>query len=116
MSHSLPRREFLKAGAALTALNILPSTANAASPNSKLRTAHIGVGGMGASDLRSVSSHTNVEVAALCDVDLNMLNKTKEQHGNRNVRLELFNAIQNAFVTVLKFLAPEVMPRIQSPG
>jgi len=37
---------------------------------------------MGASDLRSVSSHTNVEVAALCDVDLNMLNKTKEQHSH----------------------------------
>ena len=37
--------------------------------NSKLRTAHIGVGGMGNSDLKSIMSHAEVEVAALVDVD-----------------------------------------------
>lgn len=80
MSHNLQRREFLKAGAALAAFNILPAGARAVSPNGKLRTAHIGVGGMGGADLSSISSHAKVEVAALCDVDLNRLNSAKEKH------------------------------------
>jgi predicted dehydrogenase len=35
----------------------------------RLRTAHIGVGGMGAADLGSIASHQSVDVVALCDVD-----------------------------------------------
>ncbi|MFK8008830.1 MAG: Gfo/Idh/MocA family protein [Saprospiraceae bacterium] len=35
----------------------------------RIRTAHIGVGGMGAEDLKAISSHAFVEVVALCDVD-----------------------------------------------
>ena len=63
MTYNFHRRDFLKASAAIAAFNILPSGAYSASPNGKLRTAHIGVGGMGGSDLRSVSSHAKVEVA-----------------------------------------------------
>ena len=51
-----------------------------AAPNSKLRTAHIGVGGMGGADLGSIASHAKVEVAALCDVDANTLNAAKAGH------------------------------------
>lgn len=80
MSKHIQRRDFLKASAAIGAFNILPCAAGAFSPNSKLRTAHIGVGGMGASDLRSVSSHSKVEVAALCDVDLKRLDEAKSKH------------------------------------
>lgn len=79
MNHHLHRREFLKASTAFTAFNILRSESSA-SPNDKLRTAHVGVGGMGAGDLKSVSSHPRVEVAALCDVDLERLNKAHEGH------------------------------------
>ena len=82
MSHSIRRREFLQAGAAFTTVSLLSPGAYALSPNGKLRTAHIGSGGMGGSDLRSVSSHPNVEVAALCDVDLNKLNQAKAKHPN----------------------------------
>ena len=80
MNHNLPRRDLLKAGAAFAALNLLSSGARAVSPGGKLRTAHIGTGGMGGADLRSVSSHPAVEVAALCDVDLGRLSKAKAQH------------------------------------
>ena len=36
---------------------------------SNLRTAHIGVGGMGMEDLKAMASHSKVIVTALCDVD-----------------------------------------------
>ncbi|WP_396159696.1 Gfo/Idh/MocA family protein, partial [Flavobacterium sp.] len=47
-----------------------------------MRTAHIGVGGMGGSDLGSIASHSMVEVAALCDVDSTRLVKAQEKHPN----------------------------------
>ena len=80
MSRNLRRRDFLKAGAALAAFPALSSSAGAALANSKLRTAHIGVGGMGGADLKSISSHSQVEVTALCDVDLKKLNKASGIH------------------------------------
>jgi predicted dehydrogenase len=51
--------------------------ARAVSPLDKLRTAHVGVGGMGAADLGSIASHARVEVAALCDVDRNHLDQAR---------------------------------------
>ena len=41
----------------------------------KLRTAHIGVGGMGGADLKSIASHPDVVVVGLCDVDANAIAK-----------------------------------------
>jgi predicted dehydrogenase len=46
----------------------------------RLRLASIGVGGMGSADLQSLSSHQNVDVVALCDVDSNNLNAAAQQH------------------------------------
>lgn len=69
MTHRLIRRDFLRTGAALLALGMAGRRAVAVDANSKLRTAHIGVGGMGGADLGSIASHGSVEVAALCDVD-----------------------------------------------
>ena len=80
MSNNLQRRDFLKASATFAAFNILPSGAKAVSPSGKLRTAHIGVGGMGGADLRSISSHPKVEVAGLCDIDINRLNAAQKLH------------------------------------
>ena len=48
----------------------------------RLRTAHIGVGNMGAEDLRDISSHAKVDVVALCDVDANNLAVAKKLHPN----------------------------------
>jgi predicted dehydrogenase len=80
MKHALRRRDFLKAGTALVTFNILSSGARAVSPNGKLQTAHIGVGGMGAGDLGAISSHAKVEVAALCDVDETRLAAAAAKH------------------------------------
>jgi predicted dehydrogenase len=59
----------MKNTAALASAAILPSSVWALAKDDKIRTAHIGVGGMGAADLQSITSHPSVEVAALCDVD-----------------------------------------------
>jgi predicted dehydrogenase len=80
MTHAIQRREFLKTTAAVTAFGLLPTAARGAWANEKLRTAHIGVGGMGAGDLGAVSSHRQVEVAALCDVDANRLKEAHAKH------------------------------------
>lgn len=65
----MKRRDFLKSATAFASITMLPSSVWALIRNGKLRTAHIGVGGMGLSDLKSIASHPMVEVTALCDVD-----------------------------------------------
>ncbi len=81
----MKRRSFIKNAAALASVTILPSSAWALAKNGKLRTAHIGVGGMGGSDLKSISSHNMIEVTALCDVDTNSLAAAKKLHPNAKV-------------------------------
>jgi len=78
----MKRRSFIKNSAALASLSILPSSVWALAKNQKLRTAHIGVSGMGAEDLESIASHAMVEVVALCDVDSNALEAAKKLHPN----------------------------------
>lgn len=80
MPQIIQRREFLKFSAAFAGFAVLPSSVRAFSPNEKLRTAHVGVGGKGRSDLSSMASHAGVEVAALCDVDSSTLAKESEKH------------------------------------
>lgn len=49
---------------------LLPTTAWTKQANMKqIRTAHIGVGNMGLEDLKTIASHKDVVVTALCDVD-----------------------------------------------
>jgi len=81
----MKRRNFLKNSGALASLTLLPSSVWALAQDSKLRTAHIGVGGMGAADLASISSHNLVEVTALCDVDSANLAAAKLLHPNARV-------------------------------
>ncbi len=75
------RRTFLQGTTALAAVSLFPHKLRT-SANEKLRTVHIGVGGMGNSDLGSIASHSGVEIAGLCDVDKNALGKAHEQFGN----------------------------------
>ena len=75
------RRSFLNQ--AVTTLTVSHVASQAfGSPNHKprLRLASIGVGGMGAADLQSLSSHQQVDVVALCDVDSNNLNAAAAKH------------------------------------
>ena len=76
--HRFTRRRFLQTtSASLLAAPWVTSGLLAASPNSKLRHAAIGVGGMGARDLERLASHPMIEITALCDVDQNHLNRAR---------------------------------------
>lgn len=84
----MKKREFLKtSGLGMLGLLASPSFLSSCSKgsNGKLRTAHIGVGNMGAEDLKAVSSHPQVDVVALCDVDANNLSAAHELHPNARV-------------------------------
>ncbi len=74
------RRGFLQAAG--VALAAGPRAFSAVAANDKLNTAHIGVGGMGGGDLRSISSHSHVNVVALCDVDADRLATAAEKFPN----------------------------------
>jgi len=78
----MKRRQFLKNSAGLATVAFLPSCGSTFKipKNGRLRTAHIGVGGMGASDLGAISSHALVDVIALCDVDSINLGKAAALH------------------------------------
>ena len=67
------RRDFIKDSLALASLTILPLDMLSNEKKTMIRTAHIGVGGMGKADLEYISSHKNAEVVALCDVDSDIL-------------------------------------------
>lgn len=67
------KREFLKSTAILTSASLLPNSLWKLAKVDELRTAHIGVGGMGMEDLKAMASHKAVKVTALCDVDANRL-------------------------------------------
>ena len=69
------RRDFIKKSSAIGVSSLLPFNKNVFKMKAKIRTAHIGVGGMGLNDLKAISSHKNVLVTALCDVDSNLLNQ-----------------------------------------
>ena len=75
---NLNRRKFIQTSAALASITMLPSAVWGRVKNGKLRTAHIGVGGMGAADLKDIASHSMVEVTAICDVDTNSLAACKK--------------------------------------
>lgn len=54
-------------------------------PDGRVRTAHIGVANMGAADLNDISSHSQVDVVALCDVDAINLATARKKHPKARV-------------------------------
>lgn len=80
------KREFLKKGS-IGALGILiaPALLKGGVNKTRLRTAHIGLGGMGMADLKAIASHPAVEVAALCDVDAVNLSGARKLHKSARV-------------------------------
>ncbi|MBI1374995.1 MAG: gfo/Idh/MocA family oxidoreductase [Phycisphaera sp.] len=78
MTQPIQRRTFIKsiAVAGLTAPLLTPLVKGAAA-NEKLVHASIGVNGMGWGDLHSISSHSKVQIAAICDVDLERRKKAE---------------------------------------
>ena len=77
----MKKRDFLKKSAIIaSSVTFLPSSVWALTKKTHLRTAHIGVGGMGNADLRSIAAHELVRVTALCDVDAKNLAAAKKKH------------------------------------
>jgi predicted dehydrogenase len=100
----MKRRSFVKNAVAMASVSMLPASVWARIKNAKLRTAHIGVGGMGQADLNSIASHPHVEVTALCDVDSNALAAAKKLHPNARVFADyrkLFDAMANSIDAVV---------------
>ena len=79
----MKKRDFLKTSAIAASSVFLPKSLMSNEQSStKLRTAHIGVGGMGFEDLKAISSHEHVEIVGLCDVDSEALVKSKSRFPN----------------------------------
>jgi len=80
------RREFLKTGTRAAAIAAMPETLrawsagqNVAGANSRVRVAIVGLRGRGENHVRAYGSLPNVEIAALCDVDENVLSERLAQ-------------------------------------
>ena len=72
----MKKRNFLKTSLAAATTAFFPKTIMVmGKTKDRLRTAHIGVGGMGLNDLNSIASHPKVKIVALCDVDSNAIIK-----------------------------------------
>ncbi|MRX65669.1 Gfo/Idh/MocA family protein [Maribacter luteus] len=85
-AYNKERRDFVKKSSlGLLGMAIAPSLLGQIGPKNRLRTAHIGVGGMGNEDLKAIASHSLVDVTALCDVDSNNLAAAKKMHPNAKV-------------------------------
>jgi len=79
----MDRRDFVKkSGIGILGAALAPSFLGKLNADGRLRTAHIGLGGMGMADLDAISSHNLVDVVALCDVDSAALAKAKALHPN----------------------------------
>ena len=80
MTAKRTRREFVKQAAMAGA--VLPSIVGKAwgATPGKLRHAAIGVGRRGLIDLRSLDTHPDVEIVALCDVDQRYLAQAAQRH------------------------------------
>ncbi len=81
----MKRRDFLKNTTTFSSMTLLPSSVWKRIKIDSLRTAHIGVGGMGGADLESIASHKSVVVTALCDVDSKKLSKAQKLHSGAKV-------------------------------
>ncbi len=83
---SIKRREFVKQSAVLASVAFLPScNTNRQDTIQSLRTAHIGIGGMGKEDLSAIASHPRVSVTALCDVDSRALAEAQTMFPNAKI-------------------------------
>ncbi|MBM3892044.1 MAG: Gfo/Idh/MocA family oxidoreductase, partial [Verrucomicrobia bacterium] len=87
--HEMSRRSFLKGAATIAALSVVPRHVlggpGQTPPSGKLNIAGIGVGGMGASNLRNLEQEN---IVALCDVDLDYAARTIKLYPNAKVHTD----------------------------
>ena len=89
------KRAFLKRVAALSSCALLPTQGWSFTPHQRLRTAHIGVGNMGAADLKAISSHPQVDVVALCDVDAKNVAAAHKLHPKAKIYTDYRQLLQD---------------------
>ena len=65
-----------------------PESSRPKCPGGRVRTAHVGVGGMGKADLKAIASHPLVDVVALCDVDSKNLAAASKQYPNAKTYID----------------------------
>jgi predicted dehydrogenase len=101
----MKKREFIKTASLAIGASVLPlSTWSCAKPDQILRTAHIGIANMGLEDLKAISSHANVVVTALCDVDNNALKAASEMFPQAQIFSDyriMFDQISNQIDAVV---------------
>ncbi len=73
----MDRRHFVMSSAALAGTALAPRALGG--PNDRVRVAVVGVRGQGGSHIQAYGRMPNVEIAALCDIDSNVLNSRLEQ-------------------------------------
>jgi len=100
------KREFIKkSGLGTLSILLAPSfLKHGSTVQSRLRTAHIGLGMMGIEDLNAMSSHEFVDVVALCDVDANNLKAAHKLHPGARVfsdYREMLNAMRDEIDAVV---------------
>ncbi len=77
------RRSFLKTvGTAAIAAPFITRNLLAAPPSMRLRHASFGAAGMAWSDITQIAKCPNVDIVAICDVDLNRMGEAKKQFPN----------------------------------
>jgi predicted dehydrogenase len=77
------RRAFIKTlGATVAAAPFITSNLLAQPPGQRLRHASFGAAGMAWADLTQIANCKNVEIVAICDVDLNRMGDAKKQFPN----------------------------------
>jgi len=80
------RRQFLKTvGAAAMAAPFVTKNLLAQPPSRTLRHASFGAGGMAWSDLTEIANCPNVELVAVCDVDLNRTREARQRFPNAKI-------------------------------
>ena len=78
--HRPNRRSFLKTlGAATLAAPFITSNLFSAPPSRRVRHASFGASGMAWADLTSIANCPNVDIVAVCDVDLNRMTEAKKK-------------------------------------
>jgi predicted dehydrogenase len=104
----LSRRDFLWASAlSIPPLLFAAPAVAVASKNGKLQHACVGVGGMGAHDLKNFMQHPNIDIVAICDVDAENLKRAAALVPNvrtysdwRELLLKEKNNIQSVNVSI----------------
>ncbi len=92
---NINRRDFVKSVGAGVALSLAAGIgSNVMGANDRIRLGIVGLNSKGASHVNNFSQLENVQVAALCDVDRDVLNREKEKFTQKNTKVDTYTDIR----------------------